>query len=367
MSNHRSDCPYCHNSVLSRDIGSHIFRFHEAEIFDTKNTFGVSNRRNKLYSDKYFNKPLLLTIGNNQYFVCLADRSFIKNETNALNHFKGKADKHKEGLLKLREKYPLDSTDSPTATSTEPLLTEDVKKLIHEDLARIISSLRSYQKKYPDDDCNDTSFSKKSLRALSKIGLFVDDGSLKGLCPVLFDEPESEKSSVVEEESLLPLVTEKPMTKEEMIKATFTEKDIDNLSKSLITGETQVIPELQQIKQAIQSEPIKRKPKQVAFSTVVSEEPKPTVKPVDVEVFKPMSKWEMLVSATPEMKTNAERLSHARYIGFPESEIPSEILHPQTAARPITVPPPTAPPPPDMPKIIYSTKAKRVPKAVDSH
>lgn len=345
---YRSECYFCHNSILSRDIGSHILKHHETALFDDYN-------RSYLWYDTSLSKPLRLKMGTETYYFCFADNSCIRKEIIATEHFKGREEKHKEAVLKLREKYPRGNKE--TQPSTQPLLSDKERKAIQQDIASIVATLKALEKKYPDDD-TDYSFSKAALLGFSKLGIKVDEKSLTEMYPALFPEPEKEPEPEpeVKEEDLLPLYYEKPLTKEEVMKQMFSPEDIKNLKTSIVTGKEVSVPELDAL-----VEPAK--PKRRAKVVKVTE-PEPVKEPEPILDYKPPTPWEMLVSANPHLTTNAQRLAEARYMGFPESQIPPEILHPQTAARPITVPPPTQETPPDRPRIIFTTK--RVVKAVTS-
>lgn len=384
MSNHRSKCPCCKSSVLTRDIGQHILRNHEPILFQEEDNLKA------LHKDKYLNKPLEIFINDETYHICFADSSCIKKIIMAERHFKGKADKHKERILELRSSYPLGSTASEPTTSSSLFTLKD-KKALQTDILSLIVHVRNLEKRLGLDEYQTFTFTKRGLIAFSNIDITADDDTLKECFPDAFpvDKPETkEEEAVVEEEveedDILPFVYEKPMTKEEYIRKNFTKKDILNLSTNVATGQIQHVPELEAFKKLLEntSAPpttivaprvsiVKRKPKEVDDSPSTVPAPVPVPVPV-VDEFPPLdytksvAPWELFIRANSHAKTDHERIAIAREIGFPNHQIPHEVLHPQSAARIVTLSNHSnAAAAPSIPRLVFNTKAPRKPKATD--
>jgi hypothetical protein len=346
---YRSICPYCKNSVLSRDIGAHILKNHEEAIFTKDNL-------KSLHRDKYFKQPLEVFFDVDTYHICLADNSCIKKSILADKHFKGKADKHKEAILRLREKYPLVSASSETtATHSAPLLSSRETKTIQESMGFLLAKIRDLERKAAVDEADAYEFDKKQLMAFSKIGILVDDKSLQELYPDLFETPtvdepvvEEEAPVLVEpEDDILSFVPEKKMTLQDVIRETFTEKDIKNLSTSVTSGQVVEIPELQQLMATVKPAP----------APAPAPVPVPVVAPIAVPDFSKMSHWQRYKHANPTM-TEAELIEGASFLGIQ----PDKGMSPEMAALMYKSASLQRAPEPSFGNLIQNTKAKRAPK-----
>ena len=179
MPGHRSDCFFCKTSVLSNSLGLHILRKHEAELLTKENL------KLGLHKDKYLKEPLQLFVGDDTYFFCLADNSCIKKPIQAENHFKGKEALHREAVLKLREKYPLDGS-AVVETKSEPLLTKKELKEIQDEICLLFQH-------QVDNKIEVYEFSKKSKAYLRRLGISVDFDEITAEYPHCFPEPEEEE------------------------------------------------------------------------------------------------------------------------------------------------------------------------------
>jgi hypothetical protein len=230
--------------VLNRIIGSHILKNHQSELLGEKSNLKA------LHNDKNFKKPLTFFIGDDAYYFCLADKSCIKKEILADNHFKGKADAHRDAILKLREEYPItgEQPDIQTPTqSASSFLTEKERKTLQDFLVQCVLS-------------DDIGLSTKDKKIFEKLGCILDPEALKEMYPHLFEDKKDEETEEHEEteetlealeappmetdEEVLPLTLPKPMTKEEVFHHIMTEKDIKALSTSITSGKTIEVPEL---------------------------------------------------------------------------------------------------------------------------
>lgn len=245
MSNHRSTCYYCKQQVLSRDVGRHMMKKHEADIFRERENVKA------IHKEKYLREPIMFTIGEDPFYFCLADNSCIRRSDIALNHFKGKTDAHRDILLKLREKYPMDSSQPVgDAVVRREYLSDAETKTLQEFIIQVVLS-------------DAIGFTKKDKAVFSKLGICVEEEKLKKDYPELFPEEKEEEEQKEEQEEEVkeePIVEEekpeeaqtpvlpppKHITKEDLFKQLMTEKDIKNLSTSVLTGQSLEIPELKQ-------------------------------------------------------------------------------------------------------------------------
>jgi hypothetical protein len=328
-------------------MGLHILKNHESALFTKDNL-------KSLHRDKYFKQPLEVFFDVDTYHICLADNSCIKKSLMAEKHFKGKADKHKEAILRLREKYPLVSTPSETnAAPSAPLLSSREIKTIQESMGFLLAKIRDFERKAAIDEADAYEFDKKQLMAFSKIGILVDDKSLQGLYPDLFESPTVDEPAVEEEapvlvepeEDILFVAPVKKMTLNDVIRETFTEKDIKNLSTSVTTGQIVEIPELKQMLEVVKAAP--------APAPVAVPDPIPEAKD-----FSKMSHWERYKYSNPGM-TEAELIEGASFLGIR----PDKGMSPEMAALMYKSASLQRAPEPSFGKLIQNTKTKRVPKA----
>ena len=192
MPGHRTTCYYCKQSVLSRDIGLHIIKSHEADLFKEKINLKI------LHRDKYLTQPLLLSLGDEAFHFCFADNSCIRHSINADNHFKGKTDKHREAVLALREKYPQDgSVPVGEVVVRREYLSDTETKLLQDIFAQIVVA-------------DTIGFSKKDKALLLKLGISVEPDKIKEMYPQLYPDEEEEEQEEIEEEQQPPPETPAP-------------------------------------------------------------------------------------------------------------------------------------------------------------
>jgi len=180
MSNHRSKCYYCKESILSRDLGRHIFRKHEAELFADK------DNRKDLHRVKSLTDPIKLALGTDYFYWCLADNSCIRREVTANDHFKGKKELHKEAVMKLRDKYPAEGGTESAEVKREPLLTSKELNEIQQEIVLLFQH-------QVDNKIDVYEFSKKSKASFKKLGINVEFEEIKAEYPHCFPEPEVEE------------------------------------------------------------------------------------------------------------------------------------------------------------------------------
>jgi hypothetical protein len=173
MPNHRQSCPYCKTDVLNRIIGSHILKKHGSELFADKQNLKA------LHSDMNFRKPILLHVtAEDSFYFCMADSSCIKKEPLADNHFKGRADAHKQAIIALREKYPREGPKvDADQTSDAPIVSAPSGLVISE------SEKKSLQKLLMGVIAAEVGMTSKDKAVFARLGLVTEEEDMKDLFP----------------------------------------------------------------------------------------------------------------------------------------------------------------------------------------
>lgn len=350
MPGYRNDCPYCKSSVLSRDLGKHILRQHEAKIF-------VGDTLKNLHRDKYLSCPLVIYFDTETAFLCLADSKCIRKEEVAKQHFKNQSpDLHKTEILRLREAYPLGTASVSEDASAG--MTRKQKKALELELNELLSKLRDLEIKTNTDELDRFFFSETARQALNCLSLSIQEEAPK---------PEAEAQTPPlesPEDDVLPLVEEKPVTKQELIKKTFADpKFVKEISTNVLTGQQMKIPELEELKTATSSErpqePLKKRGIKRIESNPVDQkksDPVPPLPPVqppppppppaptpdqtlsDIQQFQKMSPWERFLKSNPTLSVQ-EQLQIAQSMGIrPDISSPLKIVQDSKVKRPIKTP-----------------------------
>ena len=334
MTNHRVSCHYCKQSVLSRDIGKHLLKLHCAQMF-------VGDSLKNLHREKFLTRPLEVYFDTDPYFLCLSDDKCIRKEETARQHFKTQSpDLHKSAILRLREEYPLGS--SSVSESASAGMTRKQKKALEQELNELLSKLRDFEAKANLREDDVFFFSPSARQALSSL-----DITLKEEVP----ETETETPALVPpEDDVLPLVEEKPVTKEQLIKQTLADpKFVKEISTNVLTGEVHAIPELQALLSSSPA-PQKRGVKPVTKNPLVHPTPPPPPPPpvvpsppappaldhlAEIERFQKMSPWERFLKSNPTLSVQ-EQLQVAQSLGIrPDDSSPFKIVQNSKLKRPI--------------------------------
>ncbi len=201
MPGFRITCSYCSSSVLSRDYGKHVLKTHSEAFF-------VNTNLRDLHRDKHLLHPMPLMLDEQVLYCCFADNSFIKKETLADTHFKGKSEKHREAIMALRTKFPLvqnkpsvpgDASAPATAAAPAPeaeLLTRREKRSIQTEMLEIIVLIKDYEKRLTAlGQGHKCSYSQDAsvIAAFSKLGIIYSEKKLREENPERFAEEEPEE------------------------------------------------------------------------------------------------------------------------------------------------------------------------------
>jgi hypothetical protein len=179
-------------------------RLHLETLFSTETNEGKDNRRSSLWRDKYLTQPLPLDVGKDQeIFFCLADKKCFRCLTKAEMHLKSNKEKHKEVLLALREKFPLNDTQTLTLSQETPsvLLTEKEKDKLQSWMLFLWTEFK------------DITFSNAERKVFDKLGIKTKLEDLKEMFPDAFEEPEPEEEEEPPAEEEIP--EEPPLPEEE--------------------------------------------------------------------------------------------------------------------------------------------------------
>lgn len=314
-------------------------RQHEAKIF-------VGDTLKNLHRDKYLTRPLEIFFDDTNSFLCLADSTCIRKEELARQHFKKQSpDRHKEEILRLRKEYPLGSEPSEAVAGT--LLSSETT-ILQDWVAYVMTQ------------CPDLVVDKKVKRVLDKLTISVEPEVLHERYPHLFEAEAQTPALPPVEDDVLPLVEEKRMTKEELIQETLADpKFLKEISTSVVTGQQVKIPELEALKKATSSEPLKNPLKKRGVKSVqsnlqdqtnsdrpaplppVQPPPPPPPPPVpdqtisDLEQFQKMTPWERFLKSNPTLSVQ-EQLQVAQAMGIrPDESSSLKIVQNSKVKRPL--------------------------------
>ena len=334
-------------SVLSRDLGKHLLRHHGAQLF-------TGDTLKNLHKDKFLTRPLDIYFDTEASFLCLADSAWIRKEEMARQHFKKTSpDRHKAEILRLREEYPLGAASVSEVASAG--MTRKQKRALEEELNELLSKLRDYETKEGVEEDLRFFFTPSARQALACLSITVREE------PAV-EPPAQTPALETPEDDLLPLVEEKPMTKQEVIREAFTDsKFVSEISKGVVSGVSQTIPELQALISATSSEPpqsaLKRRGKKEVERNPSDQKPSgggappppppPVVQPPppppapapdqilsDLDRFQKMSPWERFLHSNPTLSVQ-EQLQIAQAMGIrPDVSSPLKIVQNSKMKRP---------------------------------
>ena len=218
MSSHyHYSCPYCSEKVLSERFGRHLFRHHEETLFKDN-----SNRK-LIHSDITSRRPLQLHVPKFNGWFCVGCYAFCKRDDLALKHVKKCSSLIQSNLKTLRETYPRDAAPELTTTVAEsPLKTKELQQLFNS-LAVLLGTIRTYEVKIkPEEPFEYDTLCSVIGKPLGKLGLLISEENLRESLPSFFpSEPEEEEVQEATplpevDDDVLPLYTEKPLTKLEV-------------------------------------------------------------------------------------------------------------------------------------------------------
>ena len=242
--NVRKKCPFCPKTFVFTCYGSHILKNHKDDLFRRDSQECLSNRK-ILQQRSSLKEPIALDFGQGDVYACLGCSSIFQKASTAQNHFsKGHClAKHGENLRALKDLYPLDIT----TLENQPTLKH--KSELETLVQNLIIQLRFAEHRLKEDEPYD--YESNYSKFFQDWGMDFNEESLRQ--DYWFLQPERSKTPPPEEtvDQLLPLVQDKPLSKEEFIKATLTAKDIEECSKSVLTGQTKSVPELEQMRSLV--------------------------------------------------------------------------------------------------------------------
>lgn len=317
--NTRLDCPWCpKKGMLFTSYGIHIIKEHLEDVFHESSNEGKYNRK-ELSRRKALEAPLPMIDprGDQDNYWCLGCQSCFRCATKAEQHMKSRAkclEIHRENILKYRNDYPL--TDTPKASPLR--YRANLENLIDNLLYRVREL--EHKLKVPKEEAFDY---KRDENYFDVWGLDIKEETLKESWPsfdpkveakaeVQEESPESPKappSPPPEDDDILPLVVEKPISKEEQLMNLLKDPNIDEASKAMLRKQLNLTP--------------------------APAPPPPPPAPVS-EDFTKLTPWQRILKANEGMNIQ-ELLRYAQSMG----------IQPDEGGM----------------KIVCNTKAKRAPKA----
>jgi hypothetical protein len=304
--NIRIKCPFCpRDNLLFTSYGPHILKCHQDELFSLDKKDCELNRK-YLQKKKVLTSPLELNLGTDcDEYACLGCSTVFKKLATAENHFEKKKEicgkKHQENILQLKDKYPL--TMTPTAV---PALKSKAKlELMIDNLLERVRSLEAGNKHERYD------YEQEFGAYFEDWGMDLREETLKENWalsspetapePEPLPEPEVPKAPVLDtsEDDEILLVEPRRLTKEEVMRNTFTPAMIKEMATSVRTGE--VDPAIKAELEALYSKP-------VAPPAPVPEPAKPSFTKAEMEAtlaemeaFQKMTPQQRFLKANPEL------------------------------------------------------------------
>ena len=221
--NHRTSCFYCKTSVLSRDYGRHLINKHDAVLFDKHTTDGQSNLKT-LWREKSEREPLCLSINNDLLYFCLSDLSAIKRLNLAEPKVKKNKDSHRQGILKLRDKYP---DPKGVQKDAEGGLTPSQIDAVQSLVWSLLDHIRDAEQREGDTRWKYEHYCSK---ALSLIPFSLTEKDLKAKFEEPEEEPEKEEEKEEQPEEEWEPILEPPKPKVSpvllMVKEMMNDKDV---------------------------------------------------------------------------------------------------------------------------------------------
>jgi hypothetical protein len=235
--NIRLKCPFCpRDNLLFTSYGPHILKTHFDSLF-VQDSKSCQINRTRLQRTSCLSTPLDLDVGEeDDQYACLGCLSLFRRNATAVNHFKKKkavcGERHKEMVLMLRNKYPV-SFQPPVEIKNKhklELFLDDVLERLRKAEKVMNQTPWDYEETYgayfPDWGMD---LREETLK--ENWDLFNEPPPPSPPppppAPEPVPEPEQPKTPPSEpaEDELLPLVEEKPLTREEVMKMMMSEEE----------------------------------------------------------------------------------------------------------------------------------------------
>lgn len=233
--NIRLKCPYCpKDGLLYASYGRHIFKEHQDLMFLAENTDSKNNRK-LLFSKASLKEPVMIQSPKGLLSWCFGCQSCFQNHKKAESHLTKWKDCqriHQENIFTLREEYPLTAATVPTVLKK--------KQQLNKFLDDVLEKLRHAEQMANIDPWN---FKEEYEEHFADWGLDLDEEELrKGWMFVLEEKPKEDTPaptppSEPEEDDLIPLVVEKPLTKIQLIQKQLNDPDTTDEDKAYLRQE----------------------------------------------------------------------------------------------------------------------------------
>ena len=233
--NVKKKCPFCPKELVFTCYGPHIFRHHADELFLSDNKQSTENRKN-LTSKKHLREPLPLDIGEDvEVYGCLGCESIFQKSSTAINHFKNKklvcSQLHQNNLLSLKEKYPMTQSVPKSGGKMKH------KAKLEFFIETLIERVRELEYKHKEEKMD---YEERFGEYFEDWELELREEELRKSWTFMLEETSKESTppktppSEPEDDDLLPLVTSKPLTKEEVMLKLLADPSIPEESKQAI-------------------------------------------------------------------------------------------------------------------------------------
>jgi hypothetical protein len=312
--NIRLKCPYCpRDGLLFTSYGRHIFKEHKELMFLADTSDSKENRKS-LFSKGNLKQPMILSSPKGYLSWCFGCQSCFQTHKKAENHFTKWKDcqrVHQENLFALRDQFPLTAAAVPTVLKK--------KQQLNQFLDDVLERLRHAEQMAKIDPWN---FKDEYEEHFEEWGLDLDEEELrKGWKFVLEERPKEPTPpptppSEPDEDDVIPLVSERPLTKEEVLQKVLddpavSEEDKRALQRDLVPPngkpQTSAFPKVKRLAKQVEPPP-------------PLETPPPSKKTIEeqlaeIDAFNKKTPWERFVSQHPGMSVQ-EQLQRASTMGL---------------------------------------------------
>lgn len=307
--NMRFKCPYCpRDNLLYTSYGLHIYKEHLDSLFllDTKDC--LSNRK-ALQGKSSVKNPVSLFTPKGDSYWCLGCQTSFKNLLKAENHLQKHKDcqsAHKDNLCQLRDTYPV---------TTEVVKTRGLpqKAKLEFLITSLIERVRELEEKHKETKMD---YEEQYGGYFEDWGMELREAELRGDWTFVLEQkpkvptPPPTPPSEPEDDELLPLVMEKPLSQQQMLQKLLDDPDIPEDSKRALQQDY-----------FKNNPPVKRGPKQVPYTPPPPpppcEEPKKSIEEqmAEIDAERKKTPWQRFLQANPGMSVQ-EQLQRASTMGI---------------------------------------------------
>jgi hypothetical protein len=320
--NIRFKCPYCpRDKLLYTSYGLHIYKEHLDVIFLSDSKDCIDNRKTLQSKNSIKNPVALYGPKSDTSFWCFGCQTCFKNHTKAEKHLEKHKlcqEAHRENLFQLKDKYPI---------QTEVVKARGIpnKAKLEYFIGSLIERVRQLEYKHKEEKMD---YEEGYTSYFEDWNMELREEELRKEWTFFLEEKPKEPTppptppSEPEEDDLLPLVEEKSLSKEEVLRKVLDDPDIPEDAKRALQQDfykNNPKPQTSAFPKA------KRLPKQVdtpSPPTIIP--PPPPVEDkkksfeeqmAELDAEKKKTPWQRFLQANPGMSVQ-EQLQRASIMGI---------------------------------------------------